>query len=364
MKDFAKTISFFSLLFFSSAFVCGQKNGEFLLMGSVLENEAMKLEGATVTVYEDEEKIFDTITSKKGRYELTLQMNKDYTIEFSKSGYVSKSISVSTDPPGTCTIRKWSDDIGAEVSLFKFVPGVNYAMFKRPIAYFEFTEKCSFQKDEVFADKVKAMQNKVRDQVTEVQKQVVKNSDVEDKVKQEQEKQKVTDDKYKQLIASADEEFNDKNYDGAKLIYTEALKLKPGQLYPETQLTRIEGLLAEKQKALEKQKQEEATALKNKKDKEKPEDEEVKEAPKTIAEKTPVAEDAKKDEKKTEALLQRLSDDSAIKAANAELERQREIERTNDLKSILAYTNAKRIFLEEIADSKMKMKQQAAAGKR
>lgn len=148
MKKFLNKIAafLFIILFFSS-FVTGQKNGEFHLLGTVLENEAMTLEGVVVAIYEDNKKVFDTLTSKKGRYKLTLQMNKDYMIEFSKWGYVSKSISLSTVPPSTCTVRKWSDDIGTEVSLFKDIQGVNHAMFKKPFAHFKFTDKCSFKKE-------------------------------------------------------------------------------------------------------------------------------------------------------------------------------------------------------------------------
>lgn len=359
MKNFfANKISFFfslSLLF--PFFIEAQNKGEFLLLGTVLENEAMKLGGVTVTAYDElNEKVSEAVTSKKGNFEITLKMNSTYTIEFSKAGYVTKIISVSTEPPGRCTIKQWSDDIGAEVSLSKFVSGVDYSMFKRPYAYFEFTEKCSFKKDENFAQTVSAMQSKVRDDVTKVQKEATKSAAQENKVKEEQEKQKQADQKYKQLIAFADEEFNDKNYENALKIYSEALQVKPGQLYPETQLIRIRGLMAEKQKEKDKQDKSE-TAEKNKMQKEQPE-EQPKEPVKPIAEKNaPGKEDLKKAEKKTEALLLLMSDDAAAREANAEMEKQREIERTNDLKSIIAHTNAKRIFLEEIADTKVKMKQ-------
>lgn len=353
-NSFLIKISFFFLAIFSfSLFSKGQKNGEFILMGSVLENEAMRLEEVTVTIYEDNEKLFDTITSKKGKFEITLKMSADYIIEFSKPGYVSKSISVSTVPPDKCTVRKWSDDIGPAVSLFKYVSGVNYAVYKRPFAYFEFTENCSFQKDETYAKTVSAIQNKIRDDVTKVQKEVTKSSDQENKMKEEQEKQKGADKNYKELIAFADEEFNDKNYENALQIYSEALKVKPNQLYPETQLIRIRGLLAEKQK------KQPALTDKKKTEKEETKEEPVKEPVKAIAENKILGkEDLKKIEKKTEALLLRLADDTAVKEANVALEKQREIEKANDLKSILAHTAAKRIFLEEIADSKVKMKKQ------
>ncbi len=349
----------FAFFFFISFLLPAQKNGEFILIGSVLENEIVKLDGVTVTVYEDNEKVFDTIASRKGKFEITLKMNSDYIVEFGKPGYVSKSISVSTDPPKACTVRKWEHDIGTEVSLFKYVSGVNYSMYKRPIAYFEFTDKCSFEKDEAFAKTVFAIQNKVRDDVTKAQKEVAKSSDQENKLKEEQEKQKQMDEKYKQLIAFADEEFKDKNFENASQIYTEALKLKPNQLYPETQLIKMRGILAEIKLAKEKAAQQELAVAKKKMEAEQSKTEAPKVA-EVIVPKTNSSgnEDLKKTEKQTEALLHRLTDVPPFNEANAQLEKQREIDRGYDLKSILAHTNAKRIFLEEIADSKVKMKQQ------
>lgn len=350
-------------LLISGTGIFGQNKGGFVLLGKVVENETLPIEGVTITVIEDEEKKSEATTTKKGRYELNLEMNKDYTIEFSKAGYVSKRISVSTEPTSKCKVKNWETDIGPSVSLFKFLSGVNYSMFKNPVAYYEFTDKCDFEMDENYAKTVSAMQNKVRDDVTKVQKEVAKTDDKAEKLKQEQEKQKQADDKYKQMIAFADEEFSDKNYENAQKIYTEALTLKPNQIYPETQLIRIRGLLADKQKELEKQKQAEALANKKPENNE-PKKEEVKEVVKPTAESLASGnEDKKKAEKKTEALLQMISDENAAKETSAQLEKQIEIDRANDFKSILAHTNAKRIFLEEIADSKMRMKMAKGTGK-
>lgn len=350
---------FSSFLFLLSSASIGQKKGEFILIGTVLENEIVRIDGVTVSVYEFKEKIFDTLCSKRGKFELTLQMNSDYVIEFSKPGYVSKSISVSTEPPTACTIRSWEEDIGSAVSLFKVIPGANYSMYKHPIAYFEFNEKCNFRKDENYEKTVSAIQTKVRDDITNVQKEVAKSNDTENKVKEEQEKQKQLDEKYRELIRFADEEFNDRNYEAAKGIYTEALKVKPNQIYPENQLMKIHGLLAAKQKETDQQKPKSDDGLAKKTEKAEPGPDTSGTQGKNISADAGMKdEDLKKTEKKTEALLHLLSDMPPYKEINADLEQHFEMEKRNDLKSFVAHTNAKRIFLEEIADSQMRMKQQ------
>lgn len=171
-----KILFIFLPLIFFSFFIKAQNNGEFILLGTVLENEAMKLGEVTITAYDERnEKVSSTLTSKKGNFELTLKMNSSYNIEFSKTDYVSEIISISTELTKNCTVKKWSHDIGTEVSLFKYVSGVDYSIYKRPCAYFQFTEKCSFQKDENFAKTIFAQRKKVKDDMNKVIKKPKEN---------------------------------------------------------------------------------------------------------------------------------------------------------------------------------------------
>ncbi|MDD2304852.1 MAG: hypothetical protein PHP53_09170 [Prolixibacteraceae bacterium] len=63
------------------------------------------------------------------------------------------------------------------------------------------------------------------------------------------------EDKYKALIADADNEFKNKSYATAKEKYQKALTLKPTDVYPKDQITKIDEQLNELQKAAEKDKQ-------------------------------------------------------------------------------------------------------------
>lgn len=140
---------FFPLIFIS-LFTKGQRNGEFLLLGTVVENGERKLDEVTVTVYEDKTKVLETITKrggnglKSGYFEITLKMNSCYLIEFSKPGYVSKTVVASTIPFKGCTIKKWSHDIGKEITLFK--NNSETEIYKHPVAYYGFIEKCGYRK--------------------------------------------------------------------------------------------------------------------------------------------------------------------------------------------------------------------------
>jgi len=62
---------------------------------------------------------------------------------------------------------------------------------------------------------------------------------------EEQARQQALDAQYSTLIASADSLFMLKEYEAASQSYSNALELKPGEAYPATKITEIEGILAE-----------------------------------------------------------------------------------------------------------------------
>lgn len=134
--------SFFLLICFTNMNL-GQVKEGFLLLGKVLENEVMPLEGVTLTVMEGDQKKFEATTTIKGRFEINLELNKDYIIEFSKEGYVSIKISVSTDPKQKCKVKNWEAEIG-RLSLIKRVGGVGYSMFDNIIAYYGWFDSCDW----------------------------------------------------------------------------------------------------------------------------------------------------------------------------------------------------------------------------
>jgi tetratricopeptide (TPR) repeat protein len=64
-----------------------------------------------------------------------------------------------------------------------------------------------------------------------------------------QQKARQTEENYKNAIAEADRLFSLKNYTEAKTSYTRALEFKPGEAYPRTQVSKIDNLLADAERA-------------------------------------------------------------------------------------------------------------------
>jgi len=61
----------------------------------------------------------------------------------------------------------------------------------------------------------------------------------------DQEQQRILDENYAELLADADDLFNNGDYEKASLEYEKAMALKPSEQYPKDKLTEIEGIFAE-----------------------------------------------------------------------------------------------------------------------
>ena len=70
-------------------------------------------------------------TDKKGKVDFKVPINKDFFIEFSKPGYVSKIIQVNTHMPPE---RKLAFIFPFEVNIFKEVEGLDVSILKKPVA--------------------------------------------------------------------------------------------------------------------------------------------------------------------------------------------------------------------------------------
>ncbi len=67
-------------------------------------------------------------------------------------------------------------------------------------------------------------------------------------------KQQELDNRYNNFIQLADNYFNAKNYEQAKVQYNNALTLKPGETYPKNQLNQIQNIMLAEQRAADEQK--------------------------------------------------------------------------------------------------------------
>ena len=67
-----------------------------------------------------------------------------------------------------------------------------------------------------------------------------------DQILEKEQQAKVLDDRYNSVIVNANKSFKSESYVDARKIYTEALTIKPNEVYPTGQISKIDQLLAEK----------------------------------------------------------------------------------------------------------------------
>lgn len=90
------------------------------------------IENAFIKVYNDKNLLLgEFTTNKKGKCEFKVPINKQFIIEFSKPGYVSKFIEINTKMPPE---RKLAFIFPFEVNIFKEIEGLDISLLKRPVA--------------------------------------------------------------------------------------------------------------------------------------------------------------------------------------------------------------------------------------
>ncbi len=199
--------------------------GQYILFvdGTVKEGKS-KLVGSTVTVYEDGDKFGAIVTNASGKFGFELMMDHEYIIEFSKSGYVSKKISVSTKGVPEDEAEFGFEFGGWQVGLFKNMEGLDVSILDNPVGKIFYVEA-----DNGFDYDAKYTKS-IRQELAQLQ------SDLAEKL----EAQKIAEQNYKRAIASADKALGVSNYIEAIAKYTIALEAKVGDSYAAGKLAEAE----------------------------------------------------------------------------------------------------------------------------
>jgi tetratricopeptide (TPR) repeat protein len=177
---------------------------------------------AIVNLYEGTAKIKTVQTDEKGNFVLRLDINKQYTIEVTKDGLISKRISFDTKMPDTET-GGWANSFS--MGLFKPCSGVDYSILKDPVDRICFDEKRrAFLSDKDYFNsrksKMDALMNK-NDQCML--------------------------DTYESKVKEADQLASQKNYQKAVETYRQALEIYPTEEYPAKQIATLNAQINKQQ---------------------------------------------------------------------------------------------------------------------
>jgi hypothetical protein len=125
-----------------------------LVITGAVKKSGKRLDNATVTIYKNSRQTDQLITSKDGIFELKLDYNSTYIIEFSKAGFVSKKIEFGTTTPSE-KIAEGFNPFEFEISLFESNPKINTDILKQPVAKVSYNPKIDdFDYDPIYSKQI------------------------------------------------------------------------------------------------------------------------------------------------------------------------------------------------------------------
>jgi len=273
-KTKAILLLLFTILISFSIYAQGSK-GYLEVVGKVKVGKKM-ITGADVNVYLNNSKIQSVKTVTDGKFNFKFDIDKEYIVEVSGQGLVTKKVLFETKAPDKDLIYKYS----FTVELFESYPGIDVSSLNKPVAKVNYNEDAdAFDYDIAYTELMRKEIDKITTQIEAYKKQTYQQlvskadelfktekyeeaiiyyekaidadpySDYSDKQIMECEKRtankNTNDSKFTKLIADADVNFNNKNYLLAKDNYQKASAIKPSEQYPKTKLIEIDKILAD-----------------------------------------------------------------------------------------------------------------------
>jgi hypothetical protein len=185
------------------------------------------LVGVLIQVTQGSRVIVSTKTDPNGEYAFQLPLGGEYLAEVSREGYISKKFTISTVGVPPEKVDKKFQPIGASISLFRRMEGVDYSLLNQPMMKFRYnTEEESFEFDKAYQAQMSAGMEQIKEAEKEL-KRVAKEKEA----------------RYALLVKEGDKAFGKKDYQASINNYREALTLKPKESYPQAQITHISKLM-------------------------------------------------------------------------------------------------------------------------
>ena len=173
LKNFCKSLLIIiAIVFISNNSFAGNNKGA-LRIRAFIEFDQQPIEYAQIDIYVDSKKIDSFSTNLKGEFKLFLDLDKNYIINISKPGFVSKKIEISTSIPKNES-GIWQYDFF--VDLFKHVPGLDLTPLNKPITIIKYDSRSGmFEHDVEYTLAMKAEVNSVLQQQIALRKLASKN---------------------------------------------------------------------------------------------------------------------------------------------------------------------------------------------
>jgi len=212
--------------------------------GTVLKG-GKRLEGAVITLFKGSAQVQQVNSGGNGKFELKLEQGFDYTVTITKAGHITKKFFFTTKGVPDEVAKGFDGGCKPEVSLFEMPKDPNVVaqinqILSQPMAKFQYDDR---QKDIVFDKAYSQSMLDALDKLGKIEKEAIAKADEEAKQKQNLESAAAS--KYEAAIMKGDAAMGKPDYNMARLAYTDALSIKPGEIYPKNKIIEIEKLMAD-----------------------------------------------------------------------------------------------------------------------
>ncbi|MDY6801189.1 MAG: hypothetical protein SVU94_08195, partial [Bacteroidota bacterium] len=144
-----------------------------------------------IKLYENGQLVETYISDRSGKIQVDLDLNKDYILEFSKEGYVTKKININTEMPAEYLDKRFAP-IRFAVDLFQQYDEVNTVVFTQPVGVIKFYEQIGdFDYDVDYSREVRSKIDKAEDELQKAHKQHLKDLEDQKKANEEAERQRI-----------------------------------------------------------------------------------------------------------------------------------------------------------------------------
>ena len=216
-KKFLLTVSL------SVVFMMGFSQEGVLTIKGAVEKGKEPLNNAQIILYQGSDEVKSISTGRDGVFSIDMEINKEYTVKFSKDEFVSKKIFVDATVPegqgGTWMVE-------FSIGLFKMYPGLDVSALDKPITKILYNERENgFTYDYNYTEKMMAKVDKIMRQL-----------------------EKLKEEAYRNIIRKGDDHFDKKEYEEAITYFKKALDQRPDDRYPKKRIEAAREQLEEKQK--------------------------------------------------------------------------------------------------------------------
>lgn len=227
-----KSIVIFVLVIFSAITSVMAQN--LIIDGRLTDIDSKKrIADVTITVFDGTKQIFQTTSAASGKYEVSIPLNKNLRVQYTKNGFVTKTMFVNTNG-----INEEDIPIGGkifppiDIDLFINRPNVDFSFLKtEPVV--EWNYDSNSQSMGYNEGKMQAMKSKIENLLEKALNDAKKNEA-----------------NYNQLIVDADKLFIAQNLENALNKYSEAISIpgKAAESHPNNRIIEIDNLLKLKAK--------------------------------------------------------------------------------------------------------------------